>query len=284
MPELPEVETVVRQLGPLVEGKRIRHLCIFDARLDLSNPEEARGRRLNRIGRHGKHIVMELGTLAHRAGRIFLIIHLRMTGRLTWQDHFTLSCKRQYALSEETRLQAAPVRACWTFDDGILCFKDVRRFGTIRMTSEWLETMPAGIDPLSKGLTARGLQALMAGSKTPIKIWLLRQDRLSGMGNIYASESLFRAGLHPAREAGSLGASECGRLLRSIRKVLRTAIDVGGTTFSTFQDVYGAVGSYQHNLQVYDHEGDDCPDCGRSIMRIVQAQRSTYFCPHCQRA
>jgi len=282
MPELPEVETVVRQLSPLVEGKRIRRLCIFDARLDLSNSEEAGGRRLNRIGRRGKHIVMELGALAHRTDRIFLIIHLRMTGRLIWQDHFILSC-RQYALTEKTRLQAAPVRACWVFDDGILCFKDVRRFGTIRMTSEWSETIPAGIDPLSKGLTARGLQELAAGSKTPIKIWLLRQDRLSGMGNIYTSECLFRAGLHPAREAGSLDAGECGRLLRSIRKVLRTAINVGGTTFSTFQNVYGAVGGYQHNLQVYDHEGDGCPGCGRSILRIVQAQRSTYFCPHCQR-
>jgi formamidopyrimidine-DNA glycosylase len=281
MPELPEVETVVRQLGPVVEGKQVLCFHVFDPRLNLPGPEKVGGRRLKRIERLGKQIIMGLEKPGHEKDTVYLVIHLRMTGRLIWQDQYSLPHMKDNP-SDQIRLQAAPVRACLVFEDGVLCFKDVRRFGTISMTATREEAIPAGVDPLSPRLTARRLEALIAGSRTHIKTWLLRQDKLAGVGNIYASECLFLAGIHPAREAGSLGRDECSRLLRFIRKVLRTAIEAGGTTFSTFQNVYGGVGSYQHNLKVYDHEGDSCPGCGRSIQRIVQAQRSTFLCPHCQ--
>ena len=192
-----------------------------------------------------------------------------MTGRLLWQ--------RGRPGNSEDHL-----RARFRLDGGELLFADTRRFGTFQWYASAEDARPAGLEPLSAELTVRKLAELTRGSGQNLKAWLLRQDRLVGLGNIYASEILHRARLSPFRSAGSLTADELKRLHGSTRRTLRRAIENCGTTFSDFQDAQGVEGSYQQFLAVYDREGETCRRCGDSIRRVVQQQRSTYHCPGCQ--
>jgi formamidopyrimidine-DNA glycosylase len=192
-----------------------------------------------------------------------------MTGRLIW-------------IEESTRAETAHLRARFRMDRGSLLFYDTRRFGTFQFFHSFEETRPEGTDPLSRRLDAKKLGRLMEGSRQNVKAWLLRQDRLVGLGNIYASEILFLAGVSPFREAGSLDAVERSRLLAATRRVLRRAIDHCGTTFSDFQGAQGLTGSYQQYLSVYGREGESCPRCRTPVVRCVQQQRSTFYCPNCQ--
>ena len=267
MPELPEVETIVRQLRPRLKGRRVRRLEILDPKLQNLRTEAIAGRRVAGIRRLSKQIVLVLpGATSDPDGLSF---HLRMTGRLLWSE-------------QARRSLSLPIRAQVVLDRGALLFEDVRRFGTIRMAPLSELEKGVGLDPLGAIFTARMLAACINGSRQPIKIWLMRQDRLAGVGNIYASESLFVARIHPGRPAGSLSTEEVRRLHRSLRRVLRHAIQCGGTTFSDYRDSRGSGGTYQRELQVYGRESAPCPRCGQPIRRIVQCQRSTFFCHHCQ--
>jgi formamidopyrimidine-DNA glycosylase len=194
-----------------------------------------------------------------------------MTGRLVWSD----SVKK----AEPEHLRA---RLLLDGGGGVL-FYDVRRFGTIKLHRSLDEARSTGVDPLDRAFSAAGLRRLLGQSQQAIKPWLLRQDRLAGLGNIYASEILFEAGIDPMREAGSLTRDEASRLHRSMRRVLKRAIRHCGTTFSDFQDARGLTGSYQRYLKVYGREGEACSVCGGPLQRVVQQQRSTFFCPRCQR-
>ncbi|MCB0360061.1 MAG: hypothetical protein KDD44_10505, partial [Bdellovibrionales bacterium] len=178
---------------------------------------------------------------------------------------------------------AAHVRATFSFSDGRLLFVDPRRFGTIRLLATREACEPAGVDPLSSVLTAKHLMVLSGRSSQEAKVWLMRQDRLVGIGNIYASEALFRANIHPKRPMSSLSPAEFLRLHRSLRFILRKAIAACGTTFSDFQDTTGSLGGYGRYLAVYGREGEHCRRCQvGTIERCVQAQRSTFFCANCQ--
>ena len=180
---------------------------------------------------------------------------------------------------------AAPqehLRARFDLDRGALLFVDTRRFGTFDWYRARGDSAPAGIDPLSPELTPPRLEGLLRGSTQNLKAWLLRQDRLVGLGNIYASEILHDARVSPLRDTRSLIDDEIGRLYRSTRKILRRAIRNCGTTFSDFQDARGVEGSYQQYLAVYDRAGLGCPRCRTPIDRVVQQQRSTFHCPGCQ--
>jgi len=270
MPELPEVETVVRQLAPLVGGQVLRTLELCDPRLELSRAELERlaGRRIVQVCRLGKQVVFALA--AAGPDRVWLSVHLRMTGRLRW-----------YATGE---VPAGPpyLRARFTLERGELLFLDARRFGTLRLHRSPREAEPAGIDPLCPAFTPEALAELLAAGDQEIKPWLLRQDRLVGLGNIYASEILHRVGLCPRRRTGSLSPDEVRRLFAATRQVLGEAIEHCGTTFSTFADALGQNGSFQAFLAVYRREGEPCRRCGTSVRRIVQQGRSTFFCPRCQ--
>jgi formamidopyrimidine-DNA glycosylase len=193
-----------------------------------------------------------------------------MTGRLIW-------------LGGPARRRRPAHRARFTLDGGELLFADTRRFGTFDWYRRPEEARPAGIDPLSAELTASRLGEMLAGSAQNIKSWLLRQDRLVGLGNIYASEILHHAGLSPFRQACSLSPPEARQLRSSMRFILDRAIRNCGTTFSDFQDVRGREGAYQHLLAVYDRASEACRRCGGTIVRTVQQQRGTYHCPRCQR-
>ena len=165
----------------------------------------------------------------------------------------------------------------------MLTFNDPRRFGTIAVTRRLGDLRPAGVEPLSDRFTATCLRDLLGASRQPLKNFLLRQDRVVGLGNIYASEILHASRLHPARPAGSLTDAEVGRLHRATRRVLRAAIDCCGTTFSDFQDARGVSGGFQEFLQVYGRAGAPCRRCGGTVERTVQGGRSTFACDRCQR-
>ena len=270
MPELPEVETVARQLEPHLVGRTVRRFRMLDPLLEKEPTPKLTARRIDRVYRLGKQVLLAFDEATPRPRPLYLAVHLRMTGRLQWSD-------------EAGAVEAKHLRARFDLDRGRLLFYDTRRFGTFRWHSDEATARPAGLDPLEPGMSARKLSALLQrGGDQNIKVWLLRQDRLVGLGNIYASEILHDAGLSPLRGTRSLTAEEIGRLHRSTRKILRRAIRHCGTTFSDFQDAYGVTGSYQQYLHVYEREDEPCRRCRGEILRVVQAQRSTYYCPDCQ--
>ena len=269
MPELPEVETVARQLAPRLVGRTVRGLRILDPRLRTRRTPRIAGRSVAEVGRSGKRVLIGFSASGAAGSPIWLAVHLRMTGRLLWSTPGS-------ALAER-------VRARLLLDRGELCFVDMRRFGTFDWYGSREAAEPAGTDPLSPDLTAGRLAALLDGSTQSLKAWLLRQDRLVGLGNIYASEILHAARLSPFRAAGSLTADEVRRLHRTTRRILQRAIRSCGTTFSDFQDASGLSGSYQRLLAVYGREGTRCRRCRTPVERVVQQQRSTFHCPGCQR-
>lgn len=274
MPELPEVETVARQLAPLIAGRRIERIELFDARLGRPPLRQLYGSTIGRVFRSGKEVVIEArGEPADEHGSPrsrWLSVHLRMTGRLIWRAGRARDARRH-------------LRARFRVDGGAVLFYDPRRFGTLRLHQCAEQTAPPGLDPMSPGFSVEALGELLASSAQPLKSWLLRQDRLVGLGNIYASEILFAARLHPEKLAGSLSRRQVVRLHRATIDVLEAAIAACGTTFSDFQTAQGLTGSYQRFLAVYGRDGQPCPRCGAAVRRRVQAQRATFWCPRCQR-
>lgn len=270
MPELPEVETVARQLAPLIEGRRVLSLEILDkAKLPLANPGAATGRIIGEVRRVGKQVVIELRDPEGADPPLWLCVHLRMTGRLAWVRRMEPALERS-------------LRARLKLDQGWLIFRDVRRFGTFELLSATEGLDPGGIEPFSAGFTPGALAEKLAGSRQEIKPWLLRQDRLVGLGNIYAAEALFDARIGPLRQAGSITPREIRRLHKSVLKILTLGIECGGTTFSDFQDARGESGAFQKRLTVYGRAGEPCKRCATPIARIVQQGRSTFYCPQCQ--
>jgi formamidopyrimidine-DNA glycosylase len=269
VPELPEVETVARQLAPLLTGRKVRSLRILDARLRSTRTPRVAGRSIGCVGRSGKRVLIEFAAANGRGASLWLAVHLRMTGRLVWSEG---SCGA-----------SRHPRARFLFDRGELLFDDTRRFGTFDWYRSREAAGPGGIDPLSPELTPDRLEALLGESKQNLKAWLLRQDRLVGLGNIYASEILHAARLSPFREAGSLSRGEVRRLHGATQRILERAIRNCGTTFSDFQDARGISGSYQRLLAVYGRAGLRCRRCRTPVEREIQQQRSTFHCPGCQR-
>jgi formamidopyrimidine-DNA glycosylase len=270
MPELPEVETIVRDLGRLVPGARLTGVEVLRPDLVEGGDPEAfarglRGRRIHGIGRRAKNIVFDLG-----ADR--LVVNLGMTGRL-------LVAGRAEPVPHHTGVLLG-------LDDGRrLVYHDVRRFGRLSLLAadEWrARSERMGYEPLSPEFTPEALHRLASRSRSPIKPWLMDQRRVVGVGNIYASEALHRAGIDPRRPANRLSAADAGRLHREIRDVLREAIDFRGTTLLDYRDASGEEGGFAARLRVYDRKGEPCRRCGSPVERIVQAGRSTFLCPACQ--
>ena len=269
MPELPEVETVALSLRPRLLGRRVRTLRVHDARLRREAWPRLPGRRIVHVGRSGKRVLIGFSARSALDGPLWLAVHLRMTGSLIWT-------------AAGARASRAHLRARFELDRGTLSFFDTRRFGTFEWYRAERSADPAGVDPLSPALDEAALERLLGRSRQNVKAWLLRQDRLVGLGNIYASEILHAAAISPARAAGSLDRTERKRLLGAIRRVLRRAIGHNGTTLSDFRDAYGESGSNQRYLRVYGREGRPCPRCSAAVLREVRQQRSTYWCPGCQ--
>ncbi|MEA3239035.1 MAG: bifunctional DNA-formamidopyrimidine glycosylase/DNA-(apurinic or apyrimidinic site) lyase [Candidatus Bipolaricaulota bacterium] len=263
MPELPEVETIVRGLRGTI-GARIEHVEVLDQRLDLPQDKIA-GRAIEAILRRGKYIIIGLSDGGS------LIVHLRMSGRL--------AIRRSTVEEKHTRF------IIYLEDGGRIYFINPRRLGTAEYVEDGFPH-ELGVEPLSSEFTANRLHEIAAGSHAPIKPLLMDQKKIAGLGNIYSSEALWRVKIDPRRMASTLDENETRNLHRAIRSIVRQAIENAGTTFgesvSDYRDAYGDYGKFQQMLAVYGRAGEKCPRCGEEIVRVVQAARSTYFCPGCQ--
>jgi formamidopyrimidine-DNA glycosylase len=299
MPELPEVETVRRQLEPEVVGRRIASAEIFDER--LTRPEDPGpiasrldGRRIESVRRRGKYLLVGLD------GDLTLALHLRMTGNLLLRgrdgrdagdgevadlmETDRLGAPRLYESHPELR----HLRARFELDDGReLLFTDMRRFGQavllegVEETDAYLAAR-LGMEPLSEELTPEALCRVASGRKAPLKSFLLTQSRIAGIGNIYADEALWRAKLHPLSPAGSMKPEHCEALVEGIVDALEFALVHRGSSIDDYRDAWGERGGMQDEFLVHTREGEKCKRGDGEVERIVVGGRSTYFCPACQ--
>jgi len=266
MPELPEVETVVRGLNQEVAGFSIKsvthiaaHLLKRDRRL-----KNLKGDTFSHFSRRGKFIIAEM-----ESGRR-LLLHLRMSGQLLLEerprrdkhDHIVLS------LANSTRK---------------LIFRDVRKFGVFEWIDGEQQKALDRLGPEATEVTSAELRTLLHLSARPIKAFLLDQHKIAGLGNIYVDESLYRSRIHPLTPCRSISNAEIGRLARAIRYILRTAIDKMGTTFDSYSGVNGNPGEYASYLRVYGQRGEKCARCSAEIVRTRVAGRGTHYCPGCQK-
>ena len=271
MPELPEVETIARGLANAIVGKTIGEVEVVMAKIAVAPPGvpfavTLHGERVEAVGRRGKYIVVQFGS-----GRR-LTVHLRMTGRLVVQSA-DVSEPHPY-----THIRI-------TFQDGTrLCFADVRQFGRMRLLvagEAW--DADGGVEPLSEAFTSEAFVSMLDGRRTPIKTFLLDQKHLSGVGNIYACEALWAAGIRPNRPAYRVTKPARRRLHGAIRDVLLRSIEARGTSVDDYVDADGLKGGFQNQLSVYGRLGEPCERCGKPIVRTVLGQRGTWWCRGCQK-
>jgi formamidopyrimidine-DNA glycosylase len=271
MPELPEVEVILRGLAPRIAGRRILEVVPGEKLLRRQSPavelrQWLRGRRLTGLSRRGKYLIFAL------EDGVRLLVHLGMTGRL---------------LLGPAPLPARPhVHLVLHLEGGLeLGFQDVRRFGQVLVYPPGEPLTPleqVGREPFSPEVTSVWLAAQARGRSRPVKNFLLDGRVLAGIGNIYACEILFAARLHPATPVSRLAPGDWRQLLQESRRILKDAIAKGGTTISDYLNSRGETGLFQLELQVYGRSGEPCPRCGAPIQRLVQAGRSSFFCPVCQ--
>lgn len=273
MPELPEVETIVRGLRPRIVGRVVEEVEVVHDDVLASPAADFRaclgGRTVQDVGRRGKNVVARL------SGDTVLRVNLGMTGRL-------LPVEEHAELSEEATHPA--VRLLFR-NGGALVYDDTRRFGLLEcLSSEAWERKAAelGPEPLSPTFTARRLHEGLARSRSPARSWLLDQRRVAGVGNIYANEALHGARVHPRRPAESLSRDDAARLHRALRSVLRRAIEARGTTLHDYRDSEGDRGAFARSLEVYGREGEPCLRCETPVERLVFGSRSAFLCPACQ--
>jgi formamidopyrimidine-DNA glycosylase len=275
VPELPEVETVRGQLAPHVEGQRLLRLDVIDPLwCEPAAPAEVAaavdGRRIQSLGRRGKYLLWALEDEIH------LVMHLRMTGNLLLVSEADDAADRKY------------VRVRAFLEDGRrVLFADPRRFGTgvVLLGDAALEeyfSKRVGVEPLGPEFTAEAMRELARGRKAPIKAFLLNQERIAGVGNIYADEALFRARIHPLRTVDRLKAGQLSDLRDAVVESLELGIDSRGATIDDFRDIDGARGSFQDRFLVHRREGEPCPRCGTAIKKMRAAGRGTYVCEKCQ--
>lgn len=274
MPELPEAETIVRDLQRKVTGRTITGSKVFFADIlgtDLTPRRLSRlvkGRLIQNVERRAKKVVLRL------TGNHVLVISLGMTGRVVVSKAQRAQDLRHIAVRFELD------------DGGALLYDDARRFGSIEVypAERWHQRqLTLGLEPFSDAFTAEALFAMTRTSRSPIRNWLLDQTRVSGVGNIYASEALYRAGVRPTRRAHKLTRAETARLRDTLRDVLNESINKRGTTVSDYRDADGVEGGFAALLHVYDRAGQPCLRCGTPIKRVVFTNRSAFYCPQCQK-
>jgi formamidopyrimidine-DNA glycosylase len=272
MPELPEVETIRRDLEKKVKGKKIKEVIIKERKLIKSpSPEKFKkgleGRKFNAFERRGKFLIISLDS-----GKK-LVIHLKLTGVL-------IHCPESTPLLNYTRI-------IFLFSDKThLRFNDLRKFGELHLVENEKEVKgikKLGPEPLGKEFSLSLFQEMLSQKKTKIKPLLMDQKFLAGVGNIYASESLYKAKIHPQRVAFTLTKEEVGKLYKSLQEILKEAIKYRGTSVDSYRDVEGKKGDYAARLKVYGREGKPCYNCGKPIRRIELGGRGTFFCPNCQK-
>ena len=269
MPELPEVEVTRRGIAPRLVGRRIDAVAVREPRLRWRVPRAIGalpGRTLRGVGRRGKYLLLDCGD-----GHV--LVHLGMSGSLRIVPADTAPGRHDHVDIG--------------FGLEVLRLRDPRRFGAVLWTAGAPARHPLlrhlGVEPLSRAFDGAHLHALSRGARVSVKPFLMDAKRIVGVGNIYASESLFLAGISPRRPAGRLSRPECGRLAAAIKRTLRAAIRAGGSSLRDFVGSDGAEGYFQRRAWVYGREGQPCRRCGGEVRRVVQGQRATYYCARCQR-
>jgi len=258
MPELPEVETLCRQLQKKIAGKKIVSSEIYDSK--LAHVRDIRGNTIVAVRRSGKTVEMILND----GNSVF--IHLRMTGRLLWQE----------------KSEGRPKHSRWrmSFDQGNIYLVDPRRFATIKIMQT--KPTPTGND-IMQSFNEQSFIEKHARRKTKVKNLIMDQKALSGIGNIYACEILHCTGIHPERPAVALTKKEWDKIFSNTKSILKKAIEKRGTSISDWRDLYGRKGENQYELKAYGREGERCLKCGGTVIRIKQGGRSTFYCPICQK-
>ena len=261
MPELPEVETLRRQLEKVLPGSQVLGIEVLD-RARIGGLENVCDCRVTDIGREGKFLKISL------TGDREIVVHLRMTGHLHWME-------------KGRPLPEKHARLLIRFPHGNVCLVDPRRFATVEIRKQ-KESQERPLDAYQDLIKGRDLHAAAGNRKIPVKNFLLDQKAVAGLGNIYVCEILFRAGINPWKKSCDLTTIEWDRVARELRPVLKKAIACRGTSVSDWRDLFGEKGGNQKHLQVYGREGKPCFHCGTPIRRKPIGGRSTFFCPACQ--
>lgn len=274
MPELPEVETVVRTLKRLVMGKTIGQVSVRLPRI-IRYPDDVEAFKAQLVGQTIREIKRRAKFIQFMLDQDVLVSHLRMEGR--------------YGLYQADEPVEKHTHVIFHFTDGTeLRYRDVRQFGTMDLLPLGTETTVGplaklGVEPLEESFTAEVLRALLKGRPTKIKPLLLNQECIVGLGNIYVDESLFKAGIHPESPAGKLTGKQVNRLHESIVSTLTEAVEQGGSSIKSYVNGQGEMGMFQQSLLVYGRKGEPCVKCGTEIIRLVVGGRGTHICPHCQK-
>ncbi len=272
MPELPEVETIRKGLEPVIYGSRIQSIDVHDTRLRWPVDVDAldslvQGEMIVAVNRRSKYLIWQLSNDAH------VVIHLGMSGRLG-------AFRPDEPLEKHTHL-------VFHLDDVEVRYRDPRRFGMVEVVEpgglqSYVRFAHLGPEPLSDQFNADYIAKALRGKKFLIKTAIMDARLVVGVGNIYANEALFGAGIHPQRPAGSLSGDEAERLVKSIKDVLTDALHRGGTTLNDYRNALGETGFFQQYLYVYQRDGEPCLNCGNPVEKVVLTGRSTFFCPECQ--
>lgn len=285
MPELPEVETIRRQLEPDLVGRTIESVEVLDPyfpkpTLPKAFEKAIEGREIVDVGRRGKYLMLELDD------GMTVVIHLRMTGSLILVDPEGVENPGDTRIHEADQGEKH-LKARFSLDDGgQIKFTDPRRFGRgfvaghAELDAYFDERL--GVEPLSPEFTVESMAAMTANRAGPLKSFLLNQKGVVGVGNIYADEALFRARLHPLTIGAALKKQHHEALRDGVVEALERGLDLGGASIDDYRDAKGETGSMQKEFLVHRREGEKCPNCGETIVRIVVGGRSTYFCPNCQ--
>ncbi len=280
MPELPEVETIRLKLHREIVGKKIKSVDVLEKKQFSGDPKTVMGKKVVDVRRAGKllSIVLE--------NKLFINIHLKLTGQILFAPNANQAIfKNTIPFTGTNKMPSKTTRIIINFSDNSgLFFNDMRKFGWMKISDK--QEVPKAIDILSPAFTAEYLEKVIHPSKKPIKVLLMDQDKMAGIGNIYANEALFLAHIHPERKANSLSGTEIKNLYQAIKKVIEEGIKFKGS--SAADEAYitpeGERGSMQQHFHVYQQEGKPClKNCPGTVKRIKQAGRSSFYCPRCQK-
>lgn len=283
MPELPEVETIRLGLQDKIVGLKITDIEVRVAKIFQGNTKEVIGTKIKKISRRAKILIFNLDN--NRS----LVIHLKLTGQLVYHKDGSQATFGHPIPFAGTTLPAKTTHVIFTFSDGSkLFYNDVRKFGWIKIVeSSKLKDESFfkgfGLEPLTSEFTENKFKEIIRRKKTPIKLVLMDQKQIAGVGNIYANEALFLAGIHPQKRANALTEEQVEKLYKSLLLVLREGIKYGGSSENAYVDALGGLGKMQEHFRVYSKNGEKCPKCKNTIKRIALAGRGTFFCPACQR-
>lgn len=279
MPELPEVETIKSFLLPKLIGKKISQVKILTKKQFIGDNKKILHQKIIDVKRYGKIISF------HLSNNCYLNIHLKLTGELLFsKDKNNPVFKEIIPFANTNLMPGKTTRIIIYFDDNrVLFFNDLRKFGWMKITAEPL--IPKGIDVLSPNFTLSYFEKIIQSSNKSIKLLLMDQEKITGIGNIYANDALFLAGVHPLRKSKTLNSSEATKLYQSLKKIIEQAIKNKGS--SGADEAYilpdGTKGKHQRHFLVYQRENQPCPNCRQLIKRIKQNNRSSFFCPSCQK-